>query len=143
AAPARLPRPPQRLLGVAPRRSRRPDRILGRCRHRAVLRRSGERALSSHVGARGVRAKHVARGPGCPTARANVLKMALLSNGWQAMKPLGRVFRDRRDAGMRRWVCLHVLHAIALVMLALASPATANDGDPATLRIGGDANYPP
>src|SRR3546814_5600213 len=33
--------------------------------------------------------------------RANVLKMALQFTGWQAMRPLGRVFCDRQDAGMR------------------------------------------
>src|SRR3546814_6901779 len=45
---ARLPGPPQRPLGIAPRRYRRLDRILG-SRHRVVLRRSGEHALSPHT----------------------------------------------------------------------------------------------
>src|SRR3546814_13150170 len=34
--------------------------------------------------------------------RANVLKMALQFTGWQAMRPLGRVFCARQDAGMRK-----------------------------------------
>ncbi|MFC3715801.1 EAL domain-containing protein [Luteimonas soli] len=44
---------------------------------------------------------------------------------------------------MRRSWCLAGLHAIALLMLALAWPAAASDGASGTLRVGGDANYPP
>src|SRR3546814_8352923 len=69
--------------------------------------------------------------------------MALRFTGWQAMKPLGRVFCGRQGAGMRRSWCLAGLRAIALLMLALAWPAAASDDASGTLRIGGDANYPP
>src|SRR3546814_1842887 len=69
--------------------------------------------------------------------------MALRFTGWQAMKPLGRVFCGRQGAGMRRSWCLTGLRAIALLMLALAWPVAASDDAPGTLRIGGDANYPP
>src|SRR3546814_232628 len=75
--------------------------------------------------------------------RANVLKMALQFTGWQAMRPLGRVFCDRQDAGMRTSWRLRGLRAVALLMLALAWPAAASDDASGTLRIGGDANYPP
>src|SRR3546814_14267004 len=59
--------------------------------------------------------------------RANVLKMALQFTGWQAMRPLGRVFCDRQDAGMRTSWRLRGLRAVALLMLALAWPAAASD----------------
>src|SRR3546814_3206897 len=72
--------------------------------------------------------------------RANVLKMALQFTGWQAMRPLGRVFCDRQDAGMRTSWRLRGLRAVALLMLALAWPAAASDDASGTLRIGGDAN---
>src|SRR3546814_6552091 len=75
--------------------------------------------------------------------RANVLKMALQFTGWQAMRPLGRVFCDRQDAGMRTSWRLRGLRAVALLMLALAWPAAASDDASGTLRIGGAANYPP
>src|SRR3546814_7020107 len=51
--------------------------------------------------------------------RANVLKMALQFTGWQAMRPLGRVFCDRQDAGMRTSWRLRGLRAVALLMMAL------------------------
>ena len=52
------------------------------------------------------------------------------------MKPLGRVLHHRRDASLR---CLWWL----LALLVLALPAAAGDGAPDTLRMGGDAKYPP
>ena len=44
---------------------------------------------------------------------------------------------------MRGSWCLPGFHAIALLILALAWPAAAGDDAPGTLRVGGDANYPP
>src|SRR3546814_16356058 len=71
--------------------------------------------------------------------RANVLKMALQFTGWQAMRPLGRVFCDRQDAGMRTSWRLRGLCAVALLMLALAWPADARDDASGTLRTGATA----
>lgn len=57
------------------------------------------------------------------------------------MKPLGRVLDHRRDAHPRRLPWL--LTVLVATLLAVAMPAIADDGVPGTLRIGGDANYPP
>src|SRR3546814_18051909 len=69
--------------------------------------------------------------------------MALQFTGGQAMSPLGRGFCDRQDAGMRTSWRLRGLRAVALLLLALARPAAASEDASGTLRIGGDANYPP
>ena len=60
------------------------------------------------------------------------------------MKPLGRVLDQRHGARPRRprwWLTVLAL-AMSLSML-LAAPAFAGDSAPGTLRIGGDAHYPP
>lgn len=57
------------------------------------------------------------------------------------MKPLGRVLDHRRGAHSRRLPWL--LAMLVSTLLAIAMPAIAGDGAPDTLRIGGDANYPP
>src|SRR3546814_14481794 len=60
------------------------------------------------------------------------------------MGPLGRLFCDRQDAGVRPSWRLRGLRTVAVVlMLALAWPVDASDDAPDTLRVGGDANYPP
>lgn len=59
------------------------------------------------------------------------------------MKPLGRVFCDRHDAGMRPSSRLRGMRAVALLVLAFAWPAAAGGDTAGILRIGGDANYPP
>src|SRR3546814_38545 len=69
--------------------------------------------------------------------------MALRFTGWQALPIVGRVFCDRQDAGGRTSWRLRGLRTVALLMLALAWPVAASDDAPGTLRIGGDANYPP
>src|SRR3546814_13315943 len=75
--------------------------------------------------------------------RANVLKMALQFTGWQAMRPLGRVFCDRQDAGMRTSSSLRGLRAAARLMLALAWPEAASGDESGTMRTCGNANYSP
>jgi EAL domain-containing protein (putative c-di-GMP-specific phosphodiesterase class I)/ABC-type amino acid transport substrate-binding protein len=57
------------------------------------------------------------------------------------MKPLGRVLDHRRGAHSRRlrWS----LGVLASMLLAIAMPAIADDGATGTLRVGGDADYPP
>lgn len=59
------------------------------------------------------------------------------------MRPLGRVFCDRHDAGMRPSLRLCGMRTIVLLVLAFSLTAAASDGASGILRIGGDANYPP
>src|SRR3546814_7293235 len=60
------------------------------------------------------------------------------------MGPLGRLFCDRQDAGVRPSWRRRGLRTVAVVlMLPLAWPVAASDDAPDTLRVGGDANYPP
>src|SRR3546814_18472509 len=59
------------------------------------------------------------------------------------MKAWGRGFCGRQGAGRRLSWRLTGLRAIAVLMRAMAWPVGASDDAPGTLRIGGDANYPP